>query len=133
LLYLLKIDSIIADMKKIILVLVLSFATGMNFLLAQSSIDVKGTWIMDVVTSAGSGSPTFMLEHIDATNLKGTYSGQLGEFEVKGTLRGNIIHLEFSISGEIIEYDGTIEGNEMKGKVKLGTMAEGTFTGKKKE
>jgi hypothetical protein len=134
LLYLLNIGRLkLADMKKIVFVLVLFFATGTNYLLAQSPIDVKGTWIMDVVTSAGSGSPTFVLEHIDATNLKGTYTGQLGEFEVKGILKGNIIHLEFSISGEIIEYDGTVNGNEMKGKVKLGTMAEGTFTGKKKE
>ncbi|MCL6260716.1 hypothetical protein M3O96_16545 [Aquiflexum sp. TKW24L] len=94
---------------------------------------MKGTWIMNVETSAGSGSPTFVLEHLDATNLKGTYSGQLGDYDVRGTLKGNHIHLEFSISGEIIEYDGTVTGNEMKGKVKLGTMAEGTFTGKKKE
>jgi hypothetical protein len=120
-------------MKKIAFILILLFASGNGFLFAQSSTNVKGTWIMNVETSAGSGSPTFLLEHVDATNLKGTYSGQLGDSEVKGTLKGNNIHLEFRISGEIIEYDGTVTGNEMKGKVKLGSMAEGTFTGKKKE
>jgi hypothetical protein len=52
-------------------------------------------------------------------------SGQISE--------GNIIHLEFKISGETIEYDGSLNGDEMKGKVKLGSMAEGTFSGKKKK
>jgi hypothetical protein len=120
-------------MKKLAFILILLFAAGNDLLFAQTSTNVKGTWIMNVETSAGGGSPTFILEHVDPTNIKGTYSGQLGDYEVKGTLKGNIIHLEFSISGEIIEYDGTVTGNEMKGKVKLGTMAEGTFTGKKKE
>jgi hypothetical protein len=58
--------------------------------------------------------------------------GQLGDSDVKGTLKGNIINLEFNICGETITYDGTVTGNEMKGKVKLGSIAEGTFTGKKK-
>lgn len=119
-------------MKKLSFTLILLFSIVNNFLLAQTPIDVKGTWIMNVETNMGSGSPTFVLEHVDATNLKGKYSGQLGDSEVKGTLKGNIIHLEFRITGEIIEYDGTVDGTEMKGKVKLGTMAEGIFTGKKK-
>jgi hypothetical protein len=120
-------------MKKLAFILILLFVVKTDFLLAQTATNVKGKWIMNVETNMGSGSPTFVLDHLDATNLKGTYTGQLGDSEVKGTLKGNIIHLEFSISGEIIEYDGTVTGNEMKGKVKLGTMAEGTFTGKKKE
>lgn len=120
-------------MKKLAFILILLFVVKTDFLLAQTATNVKGKWIMNVETNMGSGSPTFVLDHVDATNLKGTYAGQLGDSEVKGTLKGNIIHLEFSISGEIIEYDGTVTGNEMKGKVKLGTMAEGTFTGKKKE
>jgi len=36
---------------------------------------------------------------------------------LKGTLKGNTIHLEFSISGQVIEYDGTVTGNERKSKV----------------
>jgi hypothetical protein len=120
-------------MKKLSVIFILLFLLGQNFLLAQTTPNVKGTWIMQVETDAGSGSPTFVLEHVDATNLKGTYTGLLGSADVKGTLKGNIIHLEFKISGETIEYDGTLNGDEMKGKVKLGSMAEGTFTGKKKK
>ncbi len=94
---------------------------------------VTGTWNMSVETSAGSGSPTFVLKQENDTLITGTYSGQLGEAPVKGTIKGNDIRLEFSISGNLIEYTGTIDGDTMKGKVKLGSMAEGTFTGKRKE
>ncbi|SMD43421.1 hypothetical protein SAMN00777080_2013 [Aquiflexum balticum DSM 16537] len=120
-------------MKKLSVIFILLLLGDPSFLLAQTTPNVNGTWIMQVETDAGSGSPTFVLEQVDATNLKGTYSGLLGSSDVKGTLKGNIIHLEFKISGETIEYEGVVDGDELKGKVKLGSMAEGTFTGKKKK
>ena len=100
---------------------------------AQQHATVKGLWKMSVETSVGSGSPEFDLKHVDATTLSGTYKGQLGESAVKGTIKGNKIHLEFEISGNLIEYDGTVDGESMKGSVKLGSMGEGTFTGARKK
>ena len=100
---------------------------------AQSPINVKGTWNLTVETSAGSGSPTFDLKHITDSTLEGTYHGQLGETGLKGTLKGNKIYVVFSVSGIDIEYSGTVEGDAMKGKVVLGTMGEGTFTGTRKK
>jgi len=41
-------------------------------------------------------------------------------------------HVEFEIQGNKIEYDGKAEGNKISGKIKLGTMAAGTFSGVKK-
>jgi hypothetical protein len=41
-------------------------------------------------------------------------------------------HIEFDVQGNKIEYDGKAEGNKIIGKVKLGTMADGTFSGVKK-
>ncbi len=105
-------------MKKLSVIFILLFMVSQSILLAQTTPNVKGTWIMQVETDAESGSPTFFLEHVDATNLKGTYSGLLGSSDVKGTLKGNIIHLEFKISGETIKYDGTLNGDEMIGEVK---------------
>jgi hypothetical protein len=96
---------------------------------AQQHVDVKGNWKMSVETSVGSGTPDFELKHTTKTILAGTYKGQLGEATVKGTIEGNKIHLEFSVSGNLVEYDGTVDGDTMKGKVKLGSMGEGTFTG----
>lgn len=99
---------------------------------AQDKINVKGTWIISVTSDMGSGSPTFVLDQVNDTTIAGTYTGQLGESAVKGTLKGNVIHLEFDIQGNLIEYDGIVNGEEMSGKVKLASMGEGTFTGKRK-
>ena len=93
--------------------------------------NVKGVWKMSVETSVGSGSPTFDLKHATDSTLTGTYKGQLGSADVKGKVKGKNIHLEFTISGSLVEYDGTVDGDAMKGKVKLGSMGSGTFTGTK--
>jgi hypothetical protein len=100
---------------------------------AQKPANVQGRWTMSVETSLGSGSPEFELKHVTSTSLEGTYKGQLGEATVKGTISENKIHLQFEVSGGLIEYDGTVDGDSMKGKVKLGNMGDGTFTGTKKK
>jgi len=100
---------------------------------SQQQANVKGTWQMNVKTSVGSGTPVFELKHDTEITLSGTYKGQLGESAVKGTIQGNNVHLEFTINGGLIEYDGSVEGDTMKGKVKLGSMGEGTFTGARKK
>lgn len=99
---------------------------------AQNTINVSGNWTMEVQTDAGSGSPTFVLKQ-EGEKITGSYTGQLGESAVTGTLKGNVIHLEFSIQGNLITYDGTASSTEMEGKVNLAEMATGTFKGKKKE
>ena len=109
------------------------FLITVNFLNAQTPIQVKGTWNMSVETSAGSGSPTFVLKHITDTTLEGTYQGQLGEADVKGTLKMNKIFLSFEVSGNLIEYTGLVEGDTMKGTVKLGSLGEGSFSGIRKK
>lgn len=110
----------------LILFLLVDFATT-----AQDGINVTGTWILNVQTDAGSGSPTFVLK-LEAEKITGTYTGQLGDSQVTGTLKGKVIHLEFSIQGNLITYDGTVASStEMSGKVNLADMASGTFSGKK--
>jgi hypothetical protein len=98
---------------------------------AQNAANVSGTWTMEVQTDAGSGSPTFVLKQ-EGEKITGTYTGQLGESAVTGSLKGNVIHLEFNIQGNLITYDGTASSTEMEGKVNLAEMATGTFKGKKK-
>lgn len=99
---------------------------------AQEKNNISGTWTMTVQTDAGSGSPTFALKQ-EGEKLSGTYTGQLGDSPVTGTLKANVIHLEFSIQGNLITYDGTVTSpSEMSGKVNLAEMATGTFSGKKK-
>lgn len=94
---------------------------------------ITGTWNMTVETSAGSGTPVFVLKQENDTLITGTYKGQFGEATVNGTIKVNKINLKFSASDLAMEYTGTVDGNSMKGKVVFGTMGEGTFTGTRKE
>ena len=98
---------------------------------AQTKINLTGTWTVDVQTVMGSGNPTFVLKQ-EGEKITGTYSGSLGDSQVTGTLKGNVLHLEFSIQGNLITYDGTATATSIDGKVNLADMASGTFSGKRK-
>lgn len=98
---------------------------------AQDAINVTGSWTLTVQTDAGSGTPAFNLRQ-EGEKITGTYTGQLGEAPVTGTIKGNVIHIEFAIQGNLMKYDGTASSTEMEGKVNLADMATGTFKGKKK-
>ncbi len=99
---------------------------------AQDKIDVSGTWVFQVETSAGSGSPTMTFKQQGET-LTGKYSGQLGDAELKGTVKGSQIQFTFDPGVGVVIYTGTIENGAMKGKVELGDQASGTWTAKRKE
>jgi hypothetical protein len=97
--------------------------------------DVSGTWQMDVQTDQGSGNPTFVLRQ-QGEKLTGTYAGMLGKADVRGTVRGDemIIEFETDALGEktTVRYTGKLVGDtRVSGKVSLGEYT-GTFTGSKK-
>ncbi len=117
-------------MKSIFLSFLLLFTLG-YVSQAQSNIDLTGTWIVDVQTDMGSGNPTFVLKQ-EGEKITGTYAGSLGDSQVTGTLKGNVLHLEFSIQGNLITYDGTATATSISGKVNLAEMASGIFSGKRK-
>ncbi len=121
----------------------MKFKTGLGALLAiaaftvaqlASAADVTGTWIMAVETGAGSGSPTFILVQ-KGEALSGSYKGQLGEAQVTGTVKGDEVTIEYKVEGQggtlAVKYSGKTDGKTMSGKVSLGQLGEGTFTGKK--
>jgi hypothetical protein len=98
--------------------------------------DVAGAWALTVETAQGTGSPSVTLKQ-DGEKLTGTYSSQVfGEQPVTGTIKGNAITFAFTgtVEGQsfTVTYSGTVEKDTMKGKVTLGDLGEGTFTGKKK-
>jgi hypothetical protein len=104
-------------------------------LAAQDKIDVTGKWEFQVQTSAGAGTPTLEFKQ-EGEKLTGHYSGQLGEADLKGTVKGKTIEFSFtsSVQGYSIEsvYSGTVEAKDsMKGNVTLTGLGEGTFTAKK--
>lgn len=100
--------------------------------LALCAADISGTWSAAVTLDAGSGTATFVFKQAGET-LTGTYSGALGNADVKGTVKGNEVEWSFenSEAGKI-SYKGTITGNTIKGKVEYGQLGPGAFTAEKK-
>jgi hypothetical protein len=103
---------------------------------AAAALDISGVWNFSVETAAGSGNPTMSFKQ-DGKNLSGTYEGQLGKADLKGTIEGNDIRFSFKVDvqGQQLEvtYTGKVEGKDsMKGTVKLGEFAEGTWTASRK-
>ena len=97
--------------------------------------DVSGKWQFSVQTSYGSGDPTFVLEQKGET-LSGTYSGIFGKANIHGTVKGDDVVIEFEAGDPVngtVRYSGKLDasGAKMTGKVQLGAVAEGTFTGAK--
>jgi hypothetical protein len=115
---------------KIVLCVVLAASLALGAV--PASKDLTGKWNFAVETSAGSGSPKFEFKQ-DGDKLTGSYEGQLGAAKITGTSKDGKFEFKFSVdqvgdvtySGDILD-DGTV-----KGKVKLGEMGEGTFTGKR--
>jgi len=101
---------------------------------SAADIDVSGTWIMTVATSAGSGTPTFVLAQ-KGNAITGSYKGQFGESAVTGTVQGDDVVLQYSVDAQgvplTVKYTGKVAGNSMSGKVSLGQFGEGTFNGTK--
>ena len=97
--------------------------------------DLTGKWLFNVETAAGSGTPAITLKQ-DGEKLTGHYSGQLGEADLTGTVKGQDVAFKFTVDaqGNNLEctYTGTVEGKDgMKGKVNIAGLADGTFTAKK--
>jgi hypothetical protein len=101
-----------------------------TFSVYAQSVNVTGKWNMKVETSAGSGTPVFVLKQTGET-VTGTYSGQLGEAAVTGTVKEKTIKLEFKAGDYNVVYTGTVDGDTVKGKLTIGDAAEGTFSGVK--
>jgi hypothetical protein len=113
---------------------IVGFAAQITAQEKKETANVVGTWILEVETSAGSGTPTFTFKQ-DGEKLEGDYKGAFGEAKVTGTVKGNAISFWFTVEAQgaqgKITYEGTVEGDTMKGKVDMADMAEGTFTGKR--
>ena len=112
-------------------------AAGSIVVAAQdaSKVDITGKWTLQVETTAGGGTPTFTFKQ-DGEKLTGHYSGQLGEADLTGSVKGQDIRVAFGVDVQGLHIDvvyaGTIESKDaMKGTVKLGELGEGTFTAKR--
>jgi len=100
-----------------------------------AKINLTGKWTFNVETSAGAGTPTITLKQ-DGEKLTGHYSGQLGEADLTGTIKGAEFTFKFTVDaqGNSLEctYKGAAAANDaLKGTVNIAGLADGTFTAKK--
>jgi len=116
--------------------LLVTMTVSMPSTSAQSAkANVTGKWAFTVETAAGSGTPTMTFAQ-DGEKLTGKYSGQLGEADLTGTVKGQDIAFTFNVDAQgtmlNFKYAGTIESKDaMKGKVEIVGLGEGTFTAKR--
>mgnify|MGYP003576433662 CR=1 FL=1 len=103
----------------------------------QAKTDISGTWIFDVQTDAGTGTPTVTFKQ-DGEKLTGHYSSAtLGEADLTGTVKGNDVNFNYmaDLQGTAVPdmHKACIDSRSaMKGTIDIGGLAGGTFTGKKK-
>jgi hypothetical protein len=128
-----------ATRRGILVIVVTAFALAMagRAATAQAKVDVTGTWIFDVTTDAGTGTPTVTLKQ-DGEKLAGHYSSSnLGEADLTGTVKGQNIAFTFvaNVQGTALDVSdtGTIESKDaMKGTLSITAIGNGTFTAKRK-
>ena len=100
---------------------------------AQGS-KVAGTWEITMQGRQGPMTNTLTLEQ-DGNKLKGTLKTQRGETPLEGSVEGNKVN--FTITRETPNgkfeqnFTGTVEGDTMKGTVKMGER-EAEWSAKKK-
>lgn len=95
-------------------------------------MSADGTWNTTMNTPMGAQNGTMTLS-TDGAALSGKLSGPQGEIELEdGSVDGNSLSWKASITSPMamtLEFSATIDGDEIKGDVKLGAFGNADFTG----
>lgn len=90
---------------------------------AQDAAKVGGNWELSMQGGQGTMTQTLTLQQ-DGASFKGTSKSQRGESPLEGMVDGNKIHFTIhrtTPNGErLLEYNGTVDGDSMKGTAKFG-------------
>jgi hypothetical protein len=101
---------------------------------ASAQTSVAGDWVLTVNGPQGTVDTDASFKQA-GDKVTGTFSSQLGETNVEGTMSGSTLSLAFSVvtqNGPIdIRMTAEVAGSEMKGTIDFG-MGTADFTGKKK-
>lgn len=97
---------------------------------SMSSAD--GTWKTTMNTPMGNQEGTLTLK-TDGNRLTGKLAGPQGEIDVAdGQVDGDRLTWKANLTSPMpmtLEFDATVEGDEISGNVKLGAFGNATFSG----
>jgi hypothetical protein len=101
----------------------------------DAPVDVTGKWSFQVETQLGTGTPSVVFNQM-GEKLTGHYSGQLGDVDFTGSVKGKEITFTFSTNVQgtdlKVTYTGTIQSKDsLKGIVSFAGLGDGTFTAKR--
>lgn len=102
---------------------------------AGTTVDLTGTWALQVETETGARTATAAITQ-DGGTLTGQYESQLGEAPLTGHIKGNAFSFQVTLPIDgtpmAIRYSGSVDAaGAASGKVSIGDVEVGTFTGKK--
>ena len=97
-------------------------------------MSVEGNWKITVKSPVGPQVSTVVLHSSDGV-LTGTQSGQGATSEIsEGKVDGNTVYWVNHVTAPMkmkLEFTGTVDGDQISGKVKAGMMGSFSFTGVK--
>ncbi len=99
--------------------------------LAGEPAKVAGKWSAQLQLESITGHPTLVFKQ-DGEALSGTYEGHYGQSALEGTIKEKKIHFAVTINAEGAPtkgvFEGTVEGDSMKGVVAFESGGEGTWS-----
>jgi autotransporter translocation and assembly factor TamB len=125
--------------KKLVCLVAALIITGVGLAGAQEQgkgIDVTGSWESTVESPQGAMTSSATYKQT-GEELTGTHVGQMGELQLKGTVKGNAISYQITLEmgGQqlTITYSGTVDGDTITGTADFGGMGSGNWTAKRKK
>ena len=88
------------------------------------TIDIAGTWTVNVTLQSGPMPPSILTLKNEGTKYGGTFSGQQGDMPVEAGVKDRAVTIWFTVptqNGPIaVTMNGTVDGDAMKGSADLG-------------
>lgn len=103
--------------------------------MAAPAADLKGRWDVTVDYFTEKSAHKFIIESQDGNFMKGTHQGTFTTNELVGTIEGNMVKFQSAsrMPGDNVPFifSGTLNGDEIKGKIHHGEYLTSEFTAKK--
>lgn len=93
-------------------------------------MSVEGTWALKINSPMGEQPATLELSGSDA--LTGKMNASVGNADLTGSLDGDAVEFTGEIDSQMgkiaLTFAGTVDGDEMSGKVEFGSFGSGDWT-----